>query len=283
MSVSRRPFAKRSLGQNFLQDENIARKIVASLDLKSGDAVLEIGPGRGALTRWLAEWANSSPDNRVQALEKDEDLAREIADEYPRIEVVVADALRFPWESLSRTKPLKYVGNLPYNIASPLIWELVNRSPAYERAVFMVQHEVGMRLCARPGGNDYGALSAWVQSFARVRYLFRVPPHVFRPQPKVDSAVMLFEPMVSDNRPSDPDALASLLHICFQKRRKQLRNILRTWWSQAVEQSLEGRVQLATTRPEELTPREFQVLARVLFESFDPRDMASGPQKEKKG
>lgn len=267
--VERRQFAKRSLGQNFLQDENIARKIVASLDLSPGDTVLEIGPGRGALTRWLDDWARTAPSGRVLALEKDEDLARGIKNGFPEVEVIVGDALRYPWESLSGTEHLKYVGNLPYNIASPLVWEIVSRSPRYARAVFMVQHEVGLRLSAASGEGEYGALSVWVQSFAQVRYLFRVPPQVFRPRPKVDSAVMLFEPLAQGQLPAKPELLARLLHICFQKRRKQLRSILRPWWSADVERLLESHDRLPTARPEELTPKEFQGLAQAALGEVD--------------
>lgn len=264
-TVQTRPYAKRSLGQNFLQDANVARKIVAALDLGPEDTVMEIGPGRGALTAWLAHWLEASPSGRVIALEKDQDLAQVVKDEYPRVEVRVADALHYEWEELAGWEHLKYVGNLPYNIASPLIWELVSRSPPYERAVFMVQHEVGLRLASPPGSRQYGALSVWVQSFAQVRYLFRVPPQVFRPRPKVDSAVLEFMPLAQKDRPSDAQNLARLLHICFQKRRKQLRNILRAWWVERVEGRLDGHQRLAEARPEDLTPREFQLLAQAVF------------------
>ncbi len=256
-----KPFAKRSLGQNFLQDENIARKIVAALELHEGDTVVEIGPGRGALTRWLAE----SPTHRILALEKDKDLAQQLAETHPRVEIVVSDALRYPWENLSGVEPLKYIGNLPYNIASPLMWEIVSRSSRYARAVFMVQHEVGLRLTASPGNGDYGALSVWIQSFARVRYLFRVSPQVFRPKPKVDSAVLCFEPLAEEDRPTHPALLAKLLHLCFQKRRKQLRNILRDWWDERVGSSGSELANAAEARPEVLTPREFQQLALLLW------------------
>ncbi|EGJ51404.1 16S rRNA (adenine(1518)-N(6)/adenine(1519)-N(6))-dimethyltransferase RsmA [Desulfocurvibacter africanus] len=256
-----KPFAKRSLGQNFLQDENIARKIVAALELQEGDTVVEIGPGRGALTRWLDE----SPAQRVLALEKDKDLAQQLGMVHPRVEIVVADALRYSWEELAGVESLKYIGNLPYNIASPLMWEIVSRSPRYSRAVFMVQHEVGLRLTACPGNKSYGALSAWIQSFANVRYLFRVPPQVFRPKPKVDSAVLCFEPLAKEIRPTHPALLAKLLHICFQKRRKQLRNILRDWWGERVGTSAGEFIKLAEARPEELTPKEFQRLALLIW------------------
>lgn len=260
-AVNGKPFAKRSLGQNFLQDENIARKIVSALDLHENDTVLEIGPGRGALTRWLED----SPAYKVIALEMDKDLAQHLEMVHPRVEIVVTDALRYAWETLAGTQSLKYIGNLPYNIASPLLWELVSRSPHYQRAVFMVQHEVGLRLTACPGNKNYGALSVWIQSFAQVRYLFRVPPQVFRPRPKVDSAVLCFEPLAETMRPASPALLAKLLHICFQKRRKQLRNILRDWWSERVEANAAEFTSFAEARPEELSPEEFQRLALVIF------------------
>ena len=137
--------AKRSLGQNFLEDPNTARKIVAALELDAGDAVLEIGPGQGALTRWLVEAGQEGRVGPLVVLEKDRDLAPELKTRWPALNVAVADALEFAWEALDG-RPWKLAGNLPYNVASPIMWECVRRVPRLALAVFMIQKEVAQRI-----------------------------------------------------------------------------------------------------------------------------------------
>lgn len=255
--------AKRSLGQNFLVDQNICRKIVDALDIQPGDHVLEIGPGRGALTRHIIE----RKPGRYVVLEMDEALASDLEHQYPDIEVVRGDALAYAWEGLATADGWKIVSNLPYNIASPLIWEIVSRCE-FTRAVFMVQLEVGQRLAAKSGGRDYGALSVFVQSFARVEMLFKVPPQVFRPQPKVTSAVLRF--FLHPQRPNQEDTLrlAGTLRMCFQQRRKQLSTILKSKGiADCVAMLLALDVDPAQ-RPETLGPERFQALAKLLPVDF---------------
>jgi len=249
--------AKRSLGQNFLEDPNTARKIVAALRPEPGDRILEIGPGRGALTRWLAEAAPAV----LAAVEKDAHLARELRRAFPTVHAVNADALEFAWEGLG-PRPWKLVGNLPYNVASPIMWEAAHRVPVLQRAVFMVQKEVGRRLAAAPGTSEYGALSVWIQSFVTVRFSFIVKPTVFRPRPKVDSAVVVFEPAQVEG--FDSNALSLLLKLCFQRRRKQLRVILREHWNEDLERWFTEQGVSPTARPDELSPRRFHTLAAAL-------------------
>lgn len=255
--------AKRSLGQNFLADENIARKIVAALDLKPGDKVLEIGPGRGALTRHVA----AAEPSRFVALEMDDDLADHLCETYPRLEVVRGDALKFDWTSLAPGESWKIVGNLPYNVASPLIWDIVSKS-GMERAVFMVQLEVGQRLAAPSGGKQYGALSAFVQNHAEVNLLFKVPPQVFRPQPKVTSAVLRF--FLRPDRPGAQEGawLAAALRLCFQKRRKQLGTILKSLEDINTADVLRACDIDPVQRPETLGPERFLALAKRLKIDF---------------
>ncbi len=251
--------AKRSLGQNFLCDYNIARKIVAALDLKPGDKVLEIGPGRGALTRHILE---SRPE-RCMLLEMDDALADALDGQYPEAQVVRGDAMAFPWESLGPDEGWKLVSNLPYNIASPLIWDIVSRGH-FDRAVFMVQLEAGQRLAAGSGGRDYGALSVFVQSHARVEMLFRVPPQVFRPQPKITSAVLRFFLLPERPSPEDAARLSATLRACFQMRRKQLGTILK---SKEIPHYLDLLRELdidPMQRPETLAPERFRALSKVL-------------------
>jgi 16S rRNA (adenine1518-N6/adenine1519-N6)-dimethyltransferase len=255
--------AKRSLGQNFLVDPNISRKIVDALDLKPGDRVLEIGPGRGALTRHVAARA----PGRYVVLEMDDALADELERQYPGIEVVRGDAMAYPWGRLLQEDDWKIVGNLPYNIASPLIWDIVSQA-AFARAVFMVQLEAGQRLVAGPGGRDYGALSVFVQSHAQAELLFKVPPQVFRPQPKVTSAVLRF--FLHPQRPTQVDAmrLSSTLRMCFQQRRKQLGTILKSKNIPCFAALLQSLDIDPMQRPETLAPERFQALAKLLPSDF---------------
>jgi 16S rRNA (adenine1518-N6/adenine1519-N6)-dimethyltransferase len=280
------PAAKKSLGQNFLRDPNIARKIVGLLHITAEDSVLEIGPGPGALTRFILEQTPA----RLLAVEKDaywaEELMRCFAEYSPaappvteqdsvqngeaiqasggRLQVLQADALALPFE---RFLPgWKVIGNLPYNIASPLLWELFSRMPSPARAVFMLQKEVGLRITAAPGDRAYGALSVWLQSFMCPRAAFLVPPHVFHPQPRVESAVLVFEPHAPRaagecgvEHPFAPADLARVLHACFRMRRKQMGSIAAA--AGIAPQSLASLCPDLRARPENLTPRNFQRIA----------------------
>lgn len=251
---------KRSLGQNFLSDPNIADKIVAALGITAEDTVIEIGPGRGALAPAIL----ASGPAAYLALEKDRDLAARFPVEHPGAAVALVDALRLDWGRLDRLASVRVVGNLPYNIASPLLWDLCAGATRFRRGVFMVQHEVARRLAAAPGGREYGALSAWVAAFVRVEYLFKVPPTVFRPRPKVDSAVVAVTPRPVADRPAEPQALARLLKTLFSQRRKQLGGILKAFLD------AEHRAWLAEAgidlrdRPETLSPHQLSELAILL-------------------
>lgn len=252
--------AKRSLGQNFLVDPNIAAKIVARLGITATDTVIEIGPGRGALTGHIL----AAGPRAYLALEKDRDLAARLPREHPGVHPALIDALRLDWSRLDRLPGVKLIGNLPYNIASPLLWDICAGSVLFGRGVFMVQHEVALRLCAPPGGRQYGALTAWTSAFARLEYAFKVPPTVFRPQPKVDSAVVVITPRPAAERPEEPRALALLLKRLFSLRRKQLAGILKPFWGDGLPEAcaalgIEGR-----DRPEVLSPNQLAALAKLL-------------------
>lgn len=250
------PAAKKSLGQHFLHDANICNKIVKLLGLEPQDRVLEIGPGQGALTRILHKQQLAS----LCALEKDSYWATMLPRQLPGLAVAHADALRMNWGRLQAGRPWKLVGNLPYNVASPLVWDIA-AAGGYSRCVFMVQKEVAQRLAAVPHSKQYGALSVWVQSHALVKLNFTVGPQVFRPRPKVDSAVFSLQPRPEGTAPSW--ALSHVLHICFQKRRKQLRTILRTEYAD-VDNILESIEIDGRQRPEDLSVAAFDQLARRL-------------------
>ena len=266
-----KPRLKRSLGQNFLKNEHTARRIVEALDIQPGDYVLEIGPGAGALSRHIC--SEPKPAGLL-LLEKDAHWAFGHAENCAAAKVnclpLNIDALTFAWERLDFSeKTWKIAGNLPYNIASPLLWDLAARGRKFERAVVMVQKEVAQRITATPGNKIYGALSVWLQSFVAPRKIMDVPPTAFYPMPKVWSQVLELKPR-PDRYAGNQSALAELLKICFQKRRKQLGTILAARLNESVHNHLESRGLSLTSRPEELSPHAFQGLAEVLFPGQRP-------------
>ena len=266
-----KPLAKKSLGQNFLQDANIARKIVATLHIEPTDAVLEIGPGPGALSVHIEEsspsrylllekdraWAAFHAEQRGLSVQQASAVALQSLETEPCGRAVLeGDALRVLWEDF--IGPWKVVGNLPYNVASPMMWELFSRMPQLQRAVFMVQKEVGERLAAKPGTGKYGALSVWVQSFVQPKIEFIVPPQVFYPRPKVHSAVLSFTPLGTPCA-FVPEALATLIKTCFQARRKQLGSIFKE--DVNVLDALQHRGIAHNARPETLSPADFHFVS----------------------
>ncbi|MFZ5811616.1 MAG: 16S rRNA (adenine(1518)-N(6)/adenine(1519)-N(6))-dimethyltransferase RsmA, partial [Thermodesulfobacteriota bacterium] len=252
--------AKRSLGQNFLIDPNISRKIVAALGIGPQDSILEIGPGRGALSEWILKAGPA----RYLAVEKDLALALALPRNHPGVSVVAVDALRLDFHRLSALHRLKIVGNLPYNVASPLVWELCAGRGGFVCAVFMVQHEVAQRMAARPGTAEYGALTAFLGNYVQVDYLFKVGPMVFRPRPRVDSAVVRLTPLDGVPAVQDPAELGRLIKHCFSHRRKQMRRTLRGQWAKNVEHLFEMHGYSPESRAEELTPAFFRILAKTL-------------------
>ncbi|WP_297219487.1 16S rRNA (adenine(1518)-N(6)/adenine(1519)-N(6))-dimethyltransferase RsmA [uncultured Desulfovibrio sp.] len=263
-----RPAAKKSLGQHFLKHEHICRRIAELVLPQPQDRLLEIGPGPGALTRALEE----QPHSRLLLLEKDRYWAVErqrLAG--PHTQAVLMDALRFPWFRISPANPWKIAGNLPYNVASPMLWDMVAQARGMVRGVFMVQKEVGQRLAAQPGSGQYGALSVWVQSFVQPRLEFVVGPGAFSPPPKVDSAVLSFMPQDDAARPVHTAHLSRLLKLCFQQRRKQLGGIVRRCGQPALEAALEDSGIGPSLRPEQLAVTDFHRLASLWACQEQPR------------
>lgn len=261
MVTSPRP--KKSLGQHFLRHRDICENIVRLLRLEPGDRVMEIGPGPGALTNIL----ETAPLAELVLLEKDRHWAaerqRNARAKGARTQTVLTDALSMLWERVTPERPWKIIGNLPYNVASPLMWDIFSRASGLILAVFMVQKEVGLRLAAPPGGKDYGALTVWTRSFVRPRWEFAVGSRAFVPPPKVDSAVLSFTPRPPEERPAHPAALARLIKMCFQNRRKQLGSIFR---QNNIRTSPEFWEELSIpphVRPETLTPEDFFALLRA--------------------
>jgi 16S rRNA (adenine1518-N6/adenine1519-N6)-dimethyltransferase len=218
---------EKARGQNFLIHPHQARRIVAALGLSPGDQVVEVGPGLGALTVFLAEEAG-----RLVALEVDPMLAAYLREELfahePRVEVLCQDVLRFDFLHLSREThaPLVVVGNLPYQITSPLLFKLAEEKAAISRAVLMMQQEVGARLTANPGTKDYGILSVLLQYHFAMSRLFALGPANFFPPPQVTSVVMKLTPREPEPQAQDEAFLSQVVKAAFATRRKTLRNTL---------------------------------------------------------
>ena len=256
------PRLKKSLGQHFLNNPATAARIADLAAINSSDCVLEIGPGAGALTTHLVERQPA----RLMLLEKDDYYAAHHSQRWQShtaVEVWHGDALQYTWQSCP--KPCKIVGNLPYNIASPLMWDIVSQTQGLARAVFMVQREVAERVCAAPHSKAYGALSVWIQSYVRPHFAFVVPPGAFTPPPRVDSAVVIFEPLPSANWPENPAALSKTLKLCFQQRRKQLQSILKRGGFADAADCLTSLGLKPEARPEELSVPEFRALCTKLY------------------
>ncbi|MDR1659542.1 MAG: 16S rRNA (adenine(1518)-N(6)/adenine(1519)-N(6))-dimethyltransferase RsmA [Desulfovibrio sp.] len=254
------PRAKKSLGQHFLREISICARISGLLALRPEDRLLEIGPGPGALTRELEK----APHRLLLLLEKDNHWIAErgrlrAAGTLP----VHTDALFFDWRRITPENPWKMAGNLPYNIASRLIWDIVWKAEGLAKAVFMVQYEVGRRITAPPSCRRYGALSVWVQSFARPRLEFAVGREAFTPPPKVSSAVISLEALPPGCRPRRPEILAGLLRTCFRQRRKQLGTIFRQAGMPEFIRDLHGMGVDPARRPETLTTENFRRLCET--------------------
>jgi 16S rRNA (adenine1518-N6/adenine1519-N6)-dimethyltransferase len=216
--------AKKSLGQNFLKDPHYLDRIVEAAQVGRADNVLEIGPGLGHLTRTLSERAG-----RVLALELDERLIPLLRRDFgaaPNVEIVQADALEYPYGSL--TGKWKAVANLPYYISTPIIQRLIAHRDKFASLTLMLQKEVAERIAAAPGGKEYGYLSVLVQFSAKPRLEFMVPAEAFTPQPDVDSTVVT---LMMHDLPAmavrDEHYLMTVVKAAFSQRRKTLRNALK--------------------------------------------------------
>ena len=215
--------ARKRFGQNFLHDGNIIRKIVAAVRPRAGQTVVEIGPGLGALTAPLVEQCG-----HLYVVEIDRDLIARLRERYTPAQLTICegDALRFAFDSLPG--PLNVVGNLPYNISTPLLFHLAGFAGHVAEMTFMLQKEVVLRMVAETGSTDYGRLSVMLQYRFNMARLFDVPPTAFHPVPKVMSAIVRMAPRPpAELGARDEAVLERVVAAAFAQRRKTLRNTLR--------------------------------------------------------
>jgi 16S rRNA (adenine1518-N6/adenine1519-N6)-dimethyltransferase len=251
---------RKRFGQHFLHDPGILRRIVQAIAPQRGQAMIEIGPGDGALTLPLLRELG-----RLTVIELDRDLVprlRASAAGVGELEIINADVLNVDFSALAAGAKLRVVGNLPYNISSPILFHCLDHIDAIEDMHFMLQKEVVERMAAAPGSKVYGRLSVMLQLVCRVDPLLNVPPGAFRPPPKVDSAVVRLTPRALAERPAADSALiARIVKAAFGQRRKTLSNALAgvVTPDQIIAAGIEPRV-----RAEQLAPAAFVAWARVV-------------------
>jgi 16S rRNA (adenine1518-N6/adenine1519-N6)-dimethyltransferase len=253
---------KKSFGQHFLHDRKVMHDTARALEWRDGEQVVEIGPGTGRLTRVLIDHI---PVTSITAIELDPEMIGHLAEQMPELTVRSADAARIDWGTVVGDGPAVLVGNLPYNASAPILFNALAHRHRFRRFVFMFQRELALRLAAKPGSGDYGPPSAIVRLLAPARYLFTVRPSAFRPPPKVDSAVLAFDPLPAPAlgvAEAEVQPLSKFIHGAFQQRRKTLRNNLRAMALDTepilAAVGLEGR-----ERPEELDLETFVALWRA--------------------
>jgi 16S rRNA (adenine1518-N6/adenine1519-N6)-dimethyltransferase len=258
--------AKKSLGQNFLLDFNLTRRIARAAGPLEGATIVEVGPGPGGLTRALLLEGAS----KVIAIERDERCLAALSDIaalYPdRLDIVAADAREVDYQALALLQPARIVANLPYSVATPLLvgWLKTDPWPPwFDRLVLMFQREVADRIVAKPGGKDYGRLAVLSQWRTRPRILFTLPGAAFTPKPKVDSALVEFVPREVAEPACDVAALERVTAAAFGQRRKMLRSSLRQVAPDS--EALLARLGIEpTARAEELTVADFCRIANAL-------------------
>jgi len=254
--------ARKRFGQNFLHDPGVIEQIIRAINPKPDDAIVEIGPGLGALTEEIL-----AVNPRLQVVELDRDLIPVLRTKffnYPEFRIHEADALKFDFSELMVDRPLRIIGNLPYNISTPLIFHLLAQADVVQDMHFMLQKEVVQRMAAVPGDNNYGRLGIMTQYFCKVQPLFEVGSGAFRPAPKVDSAIVRMVPHRTLPHPAkDLATLQAVVRTAFNARRKTLRKALGGMVSVAQLQNLGINDGL---RPENLALADYVAIADLLVE-----------------
>ncbi len=266
---------RRQLGQNFLIDANIVRKIVSAAEIQRDDRVIEVGPGAGALTVSLAH-----AGAKLIVLEIDRGLVKllkNLFEAWPQVVIKEQDVLQVDWITLAgnlgaEKGAVKLISNLPYNISGPFMYNLFRAGFPFSTALLMFQKEVARRLVAKPGDHDYGALSVLSQYYCRGNILFDVSKNVFWPRPRVDSAVLKLKPRRRDLSESEEQLFWEIVQGVFQQRRKTLPNGMARLFDLSRSRLVEllEEVPLSpTARPEELSVIQFAKLSRIIYNYFD--------------
>lgn len=252
---------RKRFGQNFLHDKMIIQRIVNSINPRQGDHIVEIGPGEGALTELVLDKIGS-----LDVVELDRDLIPLLKIRFVMqdgLRIHQADALKFDFCQLQNTnEKLRIIGNLPYNISTPLLFHLFEHSHCIQDMHFMLQKEVVDRIVAKPGDSSYGRLGIMLQYFCRAEYIFTVKPEAFNPPPKVDSAIVRLVP--HEKPPVDIqnfDEFSKLVNFSFTQRRKTLRNILKGKLDTA---GIEALNLDPTIRPERLSLADFTKISNTI-------------------
>lgn len=218
---------RKHLGQNFLVDPRAKDRIITSCELSKEEEILEIGPGLGHLTEMILPHVK-----KIYAVEKDPRFCEELRRKFSpsQLEVFEADVLKFNFNNLN--SGLKVIGNLPYYISTPIIEEFIKHRDKFPRCFFTVQKEFADRLAAKAGSDDYGSLSCFVQYYADVKILFKLPPSSFKPAPKVTSSFIRLDFRPPTIKVADEERLFSLIRTAFGQRRKQIANSLKIFLGQ---------------------------------------------------
>ncbi|MCL4160629.1 UNVERIFIED_CONTAM: hypothetical protein GTU68_020167 [Idotea baltica] len=248
---------RKRFGQNFLNDNLVIDRIVDAINPQPAQRVVEVGPGLGAITQPLLDRLD-----HLQVIEIDRDLIAKLhARNNPKLTVHEADVLTINWETIANDEPLRIVGNLPYNIGTPLLLNLLNQRLHIQDIHVMLQKEVIDRLCASVGSRAYGRLSVMMQSCFAIEHLFDVPPNSFTPPPKVQSAVARITPLDSSPDEHTLKKLALASRTAFAKKRKTLRNNMKETLSaeQLIDAGLDPQA-----RAETLSLDQFLLLAKML-------------------
>lgn len=245
--------ARKRFGQHFLTDNQVLARIVAAVGVKPGDRLLEIGPGHGALTELLYPEADS-----LAAIEIDRDLISMLRARFPDLAIINADILNVDLEDVLVGGRWRLVGNLPYNISSPLLLKLFAHLELIVDMHFMFQRELSQRLAAQPGTKDWGRLSVLTQYHCLVQPLFDVPPEAFRPPPKVQSQVIRLAPR-PDKPEVDEEVLKRVLRTAFSSRRKRLSNGLKLF-----ELDWDALPVTPDQRPDQLSVEDYVKIAQAV-------------------
>ena len=249
--------AKKYLGQHFLKDENIAKKIADTLSLKGYKNILEIGPGMGVLTKYLLD-----KDVTTYVIEIDSESVEYLKANYlnlaPRI--IEKDFLKYDLNEVFKGEPLAIIGNFPYNISSQILFKTLELRTQIPEFSGMFQKEVAQRICQKEGSKSYGILSVLTQAFYDAEYLFTVSPGVFNPPPKVDSGVLRLTRKENFTLPCDEKLFFKVVKAAFQQRRKTLRNSLKTF---NLSDNLKANV-IFDKRPEQLSVEAFIELTTLI-------------------